>query len=380
MNINSYLVAFVAAFSLVDAQCHANNCARAVTGTRLGPATVASRREDCSSYLRTTITNAASTEYITVTSQGSAITRTYAASTVTVTTTVTPFSIPPPSLTLDTEVPIVTPFSEPERRDIEGRQVLLPIPVYASACDGSSAYRSACSCWGVSSTFIVVSTDTTSTVTITSIERDTISVVDSTGITTTTAFVTSTPDVNVPTDGPSTIPSVSELPSETSSDEPSVSTDPPTTLVTSVVSLTSEDPSSTATGVTPTSSPAPGTCNDYTSSFPVTPTGVGVFCRCTYEDPVCAQGFGPNSNSWPLVLTIEICATICDADANCRAFSFSPSRLQCVTLDGGPLLGSYPNREDWTFAVRRPGSCISEQCNDNVSSSSAGAIATATNT
>lgn len=43
------LAAVVASLATaVSADCHADNCARAVTGTRLGPAFVSSARADCS--------------------------------------------------------------------------------------------------------------------------------------------------------------------------------------------------------------------------------------------------------------------------------------------------------------------------------------------
>lgn len=69
--------------------CNANNCARAVTGTRTGKLPdVTSRKADCSSFLETTIG---------------------------------------PSTTI----------------------VPSQVPTYASACSGAGSYSSACSCWGV---------------------------------------------------------------------------------------------------------------------------------------------------------------------------------------------------------------------------------------
>ena len=66
--------------------CNANNCARAVTGTRIGKMPAAtSRMADCSSFMHTTINPAATTG----------------------------------------------------------------IPSYASACTSASAYSSACACWGI---------------------------------------------------------------------------------------------------------------------------------------------------------------------------------------------------------------------------------------
>ncbi|KAF9877146.1 hypothetical protein CkaCkLH20_05412 [Colletotrichum karsti] len=300
MKSQVYIAAAAAAFGLADAQCNANNCARAVTGTRHGPATQALRRADCSSYQRTTYTIFSNTESIILTTLSSTFTRTVAPTTVTVTTTVTPFVLP--TVTIDfPEPPVITAFSEPERRDLgdlDARQLVpsfKPIPFYASACDGSLAYKSACSCWGITATATFITLPGTTTVSRTSYDYDYITIVDTTGITTTTLRITSTPSVSasssdeaspsqtisslepsvtserssfIPTDEPtftsSEEPSATqtddeasstqtEEPSATETDEPTSSADesssittPPTTLVTSVVSATSEDSSSTA--------------------------------------------------------------------------------------------------------------------------------------
>ncbi|KAJ6256058.1 hypothetical protein Dda_9150 [Drechslerella dactyloides] len=76
--------------------CNANNCARAVTGTRGGEAVVTSHRGDCSSFMQTTVG--------------------------------------------------------------PGTTIVIPtdVPTYASACTGPAAYSSACSCWGVTPTTIPV--------------------------------------------------------------------------------------------------------------------------------------------------------------------------------------------------------------------------------
>ncbi|KAK3690523.1 putative salivary secreted peptide [Podospora appendiculata] len=80
-------------------KCNANDCARAVTGTRQGPAFTAKAKEDCSSFVVSTAYGA----------------------TVTVTAATTPTAV---------------------------NKV---IPPYATACDGASAYASACSCYGIPS-------------------------------------------------------------------------------------------------------------------------------------------------------------------------------------------------------------------------------------
>ncbi|KAB5566245.1 hypothetical protein GE09DRAFT_1106038 [Coniochaeta sp. 2T2.1] len=114
-------------------QCNANNCARAVTGTRSGkmPA-VSSRQADCSSFMKVTVTPATST--------------------ATSTTTVTVTSIMPN-----------------KRDNLAIRQVTVvpsSIPAYASDCSSAAAYSSACSCWGITATTTTAPTPVT-TITVT---------------------------------------------------------------------------------------------------------------------------------------------------------------------------------------------------------------------
>jgi len=118
-----------------NASCDADDCARAVTGTRTGKVpNISSREADCSSFQITTVTPAPST--------------------VTAFTTVT--SIPP------------------HKRDaIAERQVTITpvsVPTYASACSGAVRYKSACSCWGITATVTTAPTPivtVVSTVTVT---------------------------------------------------------------------------------------------------------------------------------------------------------------------------------------------------------------------
>ncbi|KAH0427681.1 hypothetical protein CcaCcLH18_09512 [Colletotrichum camelliae] len=226
MKYQVYLAAAAAAFGLADAQCNANNCARAVTGTRLSPQTQASRRADCSSFQRTTITRFETTIFVNVTSAATFdVTRTVAPSTVTFTTTVPPV--------------IINPSRGPGRRDLEGRQLVSsvlfpPVPFYASACSGAAAYRSACSCWGITPSFVTESFPGTTTVTITRLDIDTITVIG-TGVTTTTVVVTATP---------STTPG---LPSATSTDDDVSETVEPTSSETEGPSTTDSEPSVTFT-------------------------------------------------------------------------------------------------------------------------------------
>ncbi|KAK3386483.1 hypothetical protein B0H63DRAFT_467850 [Podospora didyma] len=109
------------------AGCAADNCARAVTGTRRGAAAQASAKADCNSFMAKTITAPA----ITITSI--------------VTATVAPAA------------------SAPVKRDS------LATPAYASACSGASRYSSACSCWGITGTTVTVIPTSTAAITITAI-------------------------------------------------------------------------------------------------------------------------------------------------------------------------------------------------------------------
>ncbi len=57
-----HVAAILAAVALASAtattKCNANNCARAVTGTRLGDAGISSHRADCSDFMMATVTPA----------------------------------------------------------------------------------------------------------------------------------------------------------------------------------------------------------------------------------------------------------------------------------------------------------------------------------
>jgi hypothetical protein len=53
------LVSVALAGALEKRACQANNCIRAVTGTRLGPEAISSHQADCSSFVRTTVTPSA---------------------------------------------------------------------------------------------------------------------------------------------------------------------------------------------------------------------------------------------------------------------------------------------------------------------------------
>jgi hypothetical protein len=95
-------------------ECNADNCARAVTGTRRGDPHIPSARADCSSFLATTVLADAVTITVTAAPSGSA----------------------------------TAPASH-------------PVPGYASACGKSGQYASACSCWGVTGAKVTVTPTST---------------------------------------------------------------------------------------------------------------------------------------------------------------------------------------------------------------------------
>ncbi|RFU82101.1 lipase/esterase family protein [Trichoderma arundinaceum] len=98
-----------------DNGCNADNCARAVTGTRDGLLPITSRQSDCSSFMLATVTPAATTTTITI--------------------------------TVDPEI---TPKA---KRDVGNYDAVTvyptAIPDYADPCEGVATYSSACSCWGI---------------------------------------------------------------------------------------------------------------------------------------------------------------------------------------------------------------------------------------
>ncbi|KAM7190055.1 phospholipase A2 [Naviculisporaceae sp. PSN 640] len=108
--------------------CHADNCARAVTGTHRGSQAVATARADCSSFMKTTVT---------------------ASPAVTITATLTTILAPGSG----------GQTNAPEKRDAQG------VPAYADNCPNTSRYSSACSCWGITAQTQTVTPTSTITVT-----------------------------------------------------------------------------------------------------------------------------------------------------------------------------------------------------------------------
>ncbi|KAL1850140.1 hypothetical protein VTK73DRAFT_9749 [Phialemonium thermophilum] len=127
--------------------CHADNCLRAVSATRLGASGLASHLADCSSFLEVTVTPSTST--------------------VLVTETV--------SVTVTTEILLgVTTSSTPLAKRLmtitapdQSTPTPKTVPTYASACSGSVRYASACSCFGATAPTLTAPTPvTTSTVSV----------------------------------------------------------------------------------------------------------------------------------------------------------------------------------------------------------------------
>lgn len=98
--------------------CHADECARAVTGTGLGPVFISQAKSDCSSFVVTT-------------SYGHTM---YGG--------------------LQTLLELVEVFANSRCSTLTAPITSIgetTIPTYASACSGSAGYASACSCYGITS-------------------------------------------------------------------------------------------------------------------------------------------------------------------------------------------------------------------------------------
>ncbi|KAK6846337.1 hypothetical protein PG987_001525 [Apiospora arundinis] len=121
--------------------CNSDNCARAVTGTRLGSASVSAYKQDCTSFLLGTVTPPTSTKTVTVT----------------------------PDMCDDDEQAPLTLLKKMKRTEAPAVTVFpTAVPTYAAApCSGAVRYSSACSCWGVTAAFTTAPTPVV-TVTVTS--------------------------------------------------------------------------------------------------------------------------------------------------------------------------------------------------------------------
>ncbi|KAL2065716.1 hypothetical protein VTL71DRAFT_3386 [Oculimacula yallundae] len=184
----------------IAAACNADNCARAVTGTRRGIIAQSSAKEDCSSFLKATVypSNVTSTVFVTV-FPGTFISKSFVTTTTTTQTVLAGTSTIVAATEKDTETAktmtvnqkraVVTSFTtEPASPTL--------VPIYASACSGAVRYSSACSCFGVTPTTVTMVTPTfTKTVTISATLSTTIVssvVLTSTFIQTVTESITTT--------------------------------------------------------------------------------------------------------------------------------------------------------------------------------------------
>ncbi|PMD59569.1 uncharacterized protein K444DRAFT_663657 [Hyaloscypha bicolor E] len=169
MRFNFYFLSLAACSSASIFQkrgCNADNCARAVTGTRYAPDVQASHMADCTSFFIKTITPATptSTVYITPTSYsvvGSNAKRTAGA-------LAKKEDVQARGVALDDLLLPAAPATT-TAAGVKARQVTqLPnqVPIYASACAGTARYSSACSCAGVTMSTTYAPTPATTTTTL----------------------------------------------------------------------------------------------------------------------------------------------------------------------------------------------------------------------
>merc|ERR1712000_72511 len=129
----SFVAAAMAGLVERQGRCGGDNCARQVTGTRAGLTPIESRKADCSSFMTATVIPDATTTTVTV--------------------------------TVDAD----EPAKSKRANGLEFRaETELPtdIPAYASSCDDTMEYSSACSCWGITSA-VTTGPAPTETVTVT---------------------------------------------------------------------------------------------------------------------------------------------------------------------------------------------------------------------
>ncbi|KAF3903675.1 hypothetical protein AA313_de0207753 [Arthrobotrys entomopaga] len=191
-------LAFSSVIRVTDANCAADNCIRAVRGTY--PPRPGS--QDCSSYLRTTITPATVTSTVTETNHftGSTTLSLTATDTEFQTSTVDFPTTTTTTLSLTSTTTIKPPGATVKKAKRQVTVIPSRIPAYASPCSGSVRYSSACSCMGISAITITAPAPTTvittqltisTTETLTDIKTVTISPIDAT-ITQTTTVSTAT--------------------------------------------------------------------------------------------------------------------------------------------------------------------------------------------
>ncbi|KAF4628372.1 hypothetical protein G7Y89_g9779 [Cudoniella acicularis] len=165
--------------SLLQARgCDADNCARAITGTRFAPSIQASHTADCSSFMIESIISANAptiTTTITITdfvmAHDRRAKRTAAAAAPRADT---PSGVPVSAIFASAvaAVKAATPVKA-RVAEVAAREVLVVtsiptlVPTYASACSGTSRYSSACSCAGITRTTTSLATVTSTVITTT---------------------------------------------------------------------------------------------------------------------------------------------------------------------------------------------------------------------
>lgn len=176
----SLLILAQGAFFVTADTCNADNCVRAITGTAHGVIYQATAKKVCSSFLQATLYPATVTSTASTTIFPSTETQLSTGTTIIQTSTVYPFSVTSfittatdfesitASILFDTESTqtifstIETTTVQPQKRDTtsSGAETVYPtVPVllatYASdECIGTSAYSSACSCFGATPTTV----------------------------------------------------------------------------------------------------------------------------------------------------------------------------------------------------------------------------------
>jgi len=178
MRLLTFISTFSTFLATTSAQaCNADNCARAVSGTRFGAAFISTARADCSSFQRVTVTP----KTVTSTTTSSVATSSATTSiTQTVTTLTTSIVIGTSTQTVTTVIEYTFPANTRKARDVldedripspssaditdiaRRQMTAVPssVPAYASPCAGTVRYQSACSCLGITRTTVTVATPT----------------------------------------------------------------------------------------------------------------------------------------------------------------------------------------------------------------------------
>ncbi|KAB5558050.1 hypothetical protein GE09DRAFT_1221187 [Coniochaeta sp. 2T2.1] len=273
-----------------SADCHADNCYRAVAGDDVR-FEFKSRREDCSKFMAT-------------------------ASPATTAPTVKPTK---------TAVRAIHVHAVAARAESDPAAKPTGLPVYASLCDSPSAYSSACSCWGITTAGRVNANAVPTAAATTPIGISSLSsaLSSSRSISNSTTPASSTPTTIV-----SSVLSSATLPTTRSSISPSLSstikssTSPSSSRLSS--SSSSAFPTTTSpTTTTPTTSLSSTTTSTTSSSSTSTrPTTSTTTSPSTSPTPTPCPGGGKcgTYRSWPCNGPLGDC--LCGTDADGKSFCF----------------------------------------------------------